>query len=64
VPTAKALDLNGLDLVDEAVTSLLRVDPAEWLAEVEAIKKHYATFERLPSELLDELHALEKAIDV
>lgn len=64
VPTPSALDLNGLGLVDDAVTTLLRVDPAEWLTEVEAIKTHYATFERLPSELLDELHALEKAIEV
>jgi phosphoenolpyruvate carboxykinase (GTP) len=62
VPTASALDLNGLDLVDESLTSLLRVDPAEWLTEVAAIKTHYATFDRLPAELLDELHTLEKAL--
>jgi phosphoenolpyruvate carboxykinase (GTP) len=62
VPTAKSLNVDGLSLDDEDVASLLRVDPAEWLTEVDAIRTHYAIFDRLPAELRDELHALEKAL--
>jgi phosphoenolpyruvate carboxykinase (GTP) len=62
VPTSKSLNVDGLNLDDDAVASLLRVDPAEWRTEVDAIRTHYATFDRLPSELRDELSALEKAI--
>ncbi len=64
VPTPGSLDLGGLDLADAAVESLLRVDPAEWIAEVQAIKTHYGTFDRLPIELREELHALEQAFAV
>jgi phosphoenolpyruvate carboxykinase (GTP) len=63
VPTPDALHLSELDLSDEAIASLLRVDRAEWHAEAEAIKAHYATFDRLPAELVDELEALEKALE-
>jgi phosphoenolpyruvate carboxykinase (GTP) len=64
VPTSKSLNVDGLNLSDDAVESLLRVDPAEWRTEVDAIRMHYATFDRLPPELRDELHALERALSV
>ena len=62
IPAPGALDLSGLPLGDEAVTSLLHVDPTEWAAEVQAIETHYSTFDRIPTELLAELHALRTSL--
>jgi phosphoenolpyruvate carboxykinase (GTP) len=63
VPAPGALDLTGLDLPQQNMQELLRVEPKAWLAEIEAIRDHYAQFgERLPKALAGELAALEKRL--
>jgi len=63
VPAAGALDVEGLDVAQEDMAELLRVDAEEWRAEVPSIEEHYALLgERLPVELRDELDALEKRL--
>ena len=60
LPRPGDLDLAGLDITEEAVAALLAVDPEEWRAEAERIQRDYARYgERLPSELLAELSALD-----
>ena len=55
VPARDALTLDGLDVSREAVDELLRVDPADWLAETEETKAFLARFgDRLPRELAQE----------
>jgi phosphoenolpyruvate carboxykinase (GTP) len=63
VPGPGAIDTAGLDLSDEAMAEVLRVDPEEWRAEVPSIEEHFAFLgERLPQALHDELDALEKRL--
>jgi phosphoenolpyruvate carboxykinase (GTP) len=63
VPTADAIDTNGLDVPAEDLAELLRVDNDEWRAELPSIEEHYAQFgDRLPETLRDELAALEKRL--
>jgi phosphoenolpyruvate carboxykinase (GTP) len=63
VPTAAALDTDGLDLSDEVIDRLLTVDAGAWRAEIPSIEEHFATFEdRLPHALLDELEDLRRRL--
>jgi phosphoenolpyruvate carboxykinase (GTP) len=63
VPAPGAIDTSGLDISDEDMTKLLKVDTDDWLIEVESIKDHYSQFgDRLPQGLRDELTALEKRL--
>jgi len=63
VPAADAIDRSGLDLSDEAMAAILRVDAEAWRAEVPQIEGHFEFIgERLPSQLRDELNQLEKRL--
>jgi phosphoenolpyruvate carboxykinase (GTP) len=63
LPAPGAIDLSGLDVSDQDMAELLRVDVNAWLLEVESIKKHYSQFgDRLPQGLKDEPTALEKRL--
>ena len=61
LPNESDLDLTGLNIPQENVKELLRVDEDAWRAEVPDIEKHFAQFgDRLPERLrkqLDELKA-------
>ena len=60
IPTADALDLDGLDLTREQVEQCLRVDEDEWRAEVPAINEWFDKFgEKLPTLLWAELDGLK-----
>ncbi len=59
VPFVSDLNVNGLDVDKATMESLLNVDKDLWKAEAEDISKHYQKFERLPSELNDELNTLK-----
>jgi phosphoenolpyruvate carboxykinase (GTP) len=62
-PVAGSLDLEGLDLSQEDLDLLLRVDPEDWRREVTLLHDHYFQFgERLPKALADQLAELEKTI--
>jgi phosphoenolpyruvate carboxykinase (GTP) len=59
LPAPGAIPTEGLDVSDEDMAELLRVDSVEWRAEVPDIEKHYAQFgDRLPAELAAQLEAL------
>jgi phosphoenolpyruvate carboxykinase (GTP) len=61
LPTRDALNLDGLEVTDADLDELLKVDNAEWKAEVPLIREHFATFgDRLPAKLhaaVDDLEA-------
>ena len=63
VPAPGAIDLSGLNVSEQDMAELLRVDVNAWRQEVESIKKHYSQFgDRLPQGLRDELKALEQRL--
>jgi phosphoenolpyruvate carboxykinase (GTP) len=66
VPTPDTLDLCGLDSIDvanDAVAAVLKVDRADWTAEAALIDRWYATIgERLPEALRQELAALKSRL--
>ncbi|QFZ23843.1 phosphoenolpyruvate carboxykinase (GTP) [Saccharothrix syringae] len=60
VPTADALDLDGLDASREDIEAALRFDADEWRAEVPMIEEWFARIgEKVPTSLRDELEALK-----
>jgi phosphoenolpyruvate carboxykinase (GTP) len=60
VPGPGDLDVDGLDVTPEAVSTALRVDPDEWRAEVPLVREYFQTMtDKLPAPLWDELAALE-----
>jgi len=59
IPTPGAIDIRGLDVSDDDMAELLRVDEADWRAEVPSIEEHYAQFgDHLPPALRAQLDAL------
>ncbi|MFC0528076.1 phosphoenolpyruvate carboxykinase (GTP) [Phytohabitans kaempferiae] len=60
VPAPDALDLTGLDVTVEDIEAVLRVDPAEWSAEIPQITEWFEKFgDKLPGVLWAELDALK-----
>jgi phosphoenolpyruvate carboxykinase (GTP) len=60
VPTADALDLTGLDIDRADVEAALRVDVAEWRAEIPQVTEWFERFgAKLPGVLWAELDALK-----
>jgi phosphoenolpyruvate carboxykinase (GTP) len=55
----EGIDTSGLDVSEADVAELLRVDLAEWRAQLPHFHEHYGKFERLPQELRSQLKALE-----
>ncbi len=63
VPAPGAIDLEGLDVSKEDMEELLRVDAAEWRAELPLIRVHFDTFgDHLPPELEGSLADLERRV--
>jgi phosphoenolpyruvate carboxykinase (GTP) len=63
LPPPDAIDISGLKVSEADLAELLSVDKAKWLAEIPAIREHFAKFgARLPKGLVDELDALEKRL--
>jgi phosphoenolpyruvate carboxykinase (GTP) len=56
---AEGINTSGLDVSEEDVAELLRVDLAEWRAQLPHFHEHLGKFERLPQELHAQLKALE-----
>ncbi len=64
VPAAGSLNTEGLDVSEEDVAELLRVEPEEWKVELPAIHQHFARFgKHLPDELHKQLAGLESRLD-
>jgi phosphoenolpyruvate carboxykinase (GTP) len=63
VPAQGALDTEGLDLSQDELAELLKVDPDEWRAQLPQVHEHYAKFgDSLPAELRSQLEALERRL--
>jgi phosphoenolpyruvate carboxykinase (GTP) len=59
LPVTADLQLDGLDLADDDLTELLRVDPDVWEREAASIEEHLERFEpKLPAALRSELQLL------
>jgi phosphoenolpyruvate carboxykinase (GTP) len=59
-PAKDGIDTQGLGISAEGMQELLRVDAAEWKAEVPGITEHFNQFgSHLPKELWDELKIME-----
>jgi phosphoenolpyruvate carboxykinase (GTP) len=64
VPTPGGLDTDGLSIDDADLAELLKVDPDEWLPEIDPIREFYAQFgDRLPGGLRAQLDALQQRLD-
>ncbi len=63
LPTASAINTDGLDVSDADMEILLNVDTDEWRAEVPSIREHFATFgDKLPAALSAEVDKLEQQL--
>ena len=63
VPTPEALNLEGLDVDRDDLTTLLSVDAGEWRAEIGSIEEHYSMLgDRLPGVLREQLEDLERRL--
>ncbi len=63
VPAAGAIDTSGLEVSDEAMAELLKVDPSEWREQLPQMQEHLATFgDRLPAALRAQLDSLEERL--
>jgi phosphoenolpyruvate carboxykinase (GTP) len=63
VPAPGALETGGLEIAQDALAELLRVDPEEWRAQLPQFHEHYAQFgDRLPDALRAQLEALEQRL--
>ncbi|MGN9912028.1 phosphoenolpyruvate carboxykinase (GTP) [Phytohabitans sp. LJ34] len=64
VPAPDALDLSGLDVSRADIEAALRVDPAEWKAEIPQVTEWFEKFgDKLPGVLWAELDALKARLD-
>ena len=64
LPAQGELDLSGLDIDDEDMAELLRVDVDGWLGELPLIREYYEKFgDRLPKQLLAELDAMRERLE-
>ena len=63
LPTPGSIDISGLDVSDDDMAELLRVDEGEWRAEVPSIEEHYAQFgDHLPPALRTQLESLAERV--
>lgn len=64
IPTVDALDLEGLDLSDEQIESLLRLEKDVWIKELEDQLVFFEKLgDKLPRELRDEHQALRERLN-
>jgi phosphoenolpyruvate carboxykinase (GTP) len=57
------IDTANLDISDEDIAELLRVDVEEWKAQLPHFREHLGKFDRLPAELDRQLEALEQRLN-
>ena len=58
----EGIDTRGLDVSEEDMAELLRVDVEEWRAQLPQFREHFAKFDNLPDELHAQLEALEQRL--
>ena len=64
MPTLDGIDFSGLDMSEEDIAALLRVDTDGWLSELAGIEEYYAKFgDHLPEELTHQVEALRQRLE-
>jgi len=64
LPTLDALNFEGLELTEDAIATLLRVDIQGWLAEIPLIESYYQQFgTNVPPALFDQLQRLSERLE-
>lgn len=64
MPTIDGIDFSGLDMKDEDIANLMRVDTEGWLSELDGIEEYYASFgDHLPEELNKQVQNLRKRLE-
>ncbi len=64
MPTLDGIDFDGLNMAEEDIANLMRVDIEGWLSELPGIEEYYASFgEHLPEELNKQVQALRKRLE-
>ena len=64
LPTLDGLDFSGLDLSQEEIATLLKVDVEGWMSEIPLIEEYYKSFgDHVPSELWQELQLLKEQLE-
>jgi phosphoenolpyruvate carboxykinase (GTP) len=64
LPTMDAIDFSGLNLTDDAIAELLRVEIDGWLSEIPLIEAYYDEYgDRVPAQLLQELSNLKQRLE-
>ena len=64
MPTMDSIDFDGLDIAEQELANLLRVDTNGWLNELPDIEKYYAQFgARLPEELTKQVQNLRQRLE-
>ena len=63
IPTKTAIDRQGLDVTEEALQSLFKIDLAEWVEAIQGQHEYFKTFgARLPAGIREEHEGLAKRI--
>ncbi len=63
LPEEDGLDLKGLDIKEETMQEILKVDPDAWKAEIPSLEKHFAQFgDRLPERMKAQFEELRKRL--
>ena len=63
LPTLDGLNFSGLDLSQDDIATLLKVDVEGWLSEIPMIEEYYSSFgDHVPSELWQELQLLKEQL--
>ena len=63
VPGKEDLDLAGLEISDDELTAALKVEPAEWRAELPSIDEWFGKLGHVPDVLLEQRAGLEARLD-
>ena len=63
LPAPGSIDVSGLAVSEADLAELLRVDPTQWLAEVENIAGYFKQFDRLPEALREQLERLRQELE-
>ena len=64
LPTLDSIDFSGLNITDEAIASLLRVETQSWLEELPLIRAYYQQFgDKLPTELNHQLNQMQQKLE-
>ena len=63
LPTLTGINFANLDLTDDAISTLLKVDVGGWLAEIPLIEAYYESFgEKVPDALWEQLASLKQRL--